>query len=237
MKESGLKGSVEVKELDLADLSSVRSLAAQLQSEPSIDILICNAGVAGLPLTYTKDNFETQIGTNHVGHFLLCDLLLEKLKRQTSPVRIVVVSSDVHASASFNVDDLNYRHSPYKMMRAYPNSKLCNILFVKELARRTQGTNIQAFSLHPGVILTGLSRHLALLRLFITVGLYFKRKTPEQGAATSVYAATAAELAGHSGAYLADCGIKEPSAQARDAELAKKLWAVTEMQLQDPSTR
>lgn len=237
LKSAGVKGEVEVQQLDLADLSNVRGFAEKLQSEPKIDMLILNAGVAGLPLTYTKDNFEMQVGTNHFGHFVLVQSLLDKLKKQGSPVRIVAVSSTVHRHAGFDIDDLNFRHRKYSGMAAYAQSKLCNILFTKELASRLQGSNIEVFCLHPGIIASGLSRHMGLLKYAIDYGLYFFSKSAEQGAATSVYAATAPELSGKSGAYLADCNIAEPTAQAQDAELAKRLWAVTEKQLQDPAAR
>ncbi|DBA97802.1 TPA: hypothetical protein ACH3X3_012673 [Trebouxia sp. C0006] len=239
LKEAGVKGAFEVHQLDLADLGSVKSFANSLQHEPRIDLLMLNAGVLGVPLSYTKDNFELQVGTNHFGHFVLVQSLLDKLQQQGTPVRIVAVSSSLHAKPGFDIDDLNFRRRPYSRTTSYHQSKLCNILFIKELAKRLQGSNIQAFCLHPGVIPTALSRHLIpwpLTYLWKLV-LYFLGKNVEQGAATSVYAATAPELNGKSGAYLADCKIATPSVQAQDAELAKKLWAVTEKQLQDPSAR
>lgn len=236
LKKDGVKGALEVQQLDLADLSNVRSFAQNLQSEPMIDMLILNAGVAGLPLTYTKDNFEIHVGTNHFGHVVLVESLLDKLKQQATPVRIVAVSSNDH-TRGFDVDDLNFRHRPYGRLTAYPQSKLCNILYIKELANRLQGSSIEVFSVHPGLIATPLSRHLTILHYIKSYALYFFLKSTEQGAATSVYAATAPELAGKSGAYLVNCDIAEPSAQAQDAELARKLWAVTEKQLQDPSAR
>lgn len=237
MKAAGVKGILEVQQLDLADLSSVRNFAKNLRTEPKIDMLVLNAGVASTPLTYTKDNFELQIGTNHFGHFVLVESLLDKLKQQATPVQIVTVSGDIHRVAGFDVEDLNYRHRPYSRMRSYPHSKLCNILFSKELANRLQGSNIEVFSLHPGVIATGLSRHMGIVHYIKCYVMSFCLKSTEQGAATSVYAATAPELAGKSGAYLIDCHIAEPSAEAQDTELAKRLWATTENQLQNPAAR
>ncbi|KAL3151249.1 hypothetical protein ABBQ38_013088 [Trebouxia sp. C0009 RCD-2024] len=237
LRSDGVKGSLHVQQLDLADLSSVKALVKQLQLEDSIDMLILNAGVAAVPLSYTKDNFEIQIGTNHFGHFALVAGLMDKLKQQDTPVRIVAVASLAHMLGGFDMDDLHFRRRSYYRLKGYGQSKLCNILFAKELARRTEGTNIEAFSLHPGTIATNLSRHVGLVGSVANLGLSWFSKSTEQGAATSVYAATAPELSGQSGAYLQDCHIAQPSSQAQDAALAQQLWTVTEQQLADPASR
>lgn len=230
LHSSGVKGAVEVAQLDLADLSSIHQLVKQLNSEPNLDFLFLNAGVMACPQSYTKNGFEMQVGTNHFGHFELTRSLMDKLKQQGTPVRIVAVSSSAHQMDGLDLNDLHFKKRKYTPWKAYGQSKLCNVLYAKELARRTQGSNVQAYTLHPGVILTGLWQHTPLLRPFLKMASLFT-KSPAQGAATAVYAATAPELEGKSGAYLQDCQVSKSSAQGADAELASKLWSVTEEQL------
>lgn len=236
LQSSGVKGHIEVSQLDLADLSSVHRLAKQLSSEPSIDLLFLNAGVMACPQSYTKNGFEMQVGTNHFGHFELTRLLMDKFREQGTPVRVIAVSSSAHQMDGLDLEDLHFRHRKYGTWKAYGQSKLCNILFAKELARRTEGTNVEAFALHPGVILTGLWQHTPVLKPFLKLAGCFFAKNPAQGAATAVYAATAPELIGQSGAYLQDCKVAKPTAKAQDAELANKLWTVTEAQLAEART-
>ena len=171
--ERGEKAAVEVRkrsnndnvvfcQLDLASLESVRKFAGKiLEEEPRIDILINNAGVMALPQrTLTKDGFEMQFGTNHLGHFLLTYLLLDRIKEAPS-ARIVNVSSSAHRRGKMDFDNLNSEKS-YVPWVAYGTSKLANILFTRSLAKRLKGTNVTANSLHPGVINTELARHLSL---------------------------------------------------------------------------
>ena len=172
--ERGEKAAVEVRkrsnndnavfrQLDLASLESVRKFAGKiLEEEPRIDILINNAGVMALPKrNLTKDGFEMQFGTNHLGHFLLTNLLLDRIKEAPS-ARIVNVSSAAHRQGKMDFDNLNSEKS-YVPWVAYGTSKLANILFTRSLAKRLEGTNVTANSLHPGVINTELARHLSLL--------------------------------------------------------------------------
>ena len=160
-KRSGNDNAVFVQ-LDLASLDSVREFAAKiLEEEPRIDILINNAGVMAVPeRKLTKDGFEMQIGINHLGHFLLTNLLLDRIKEAPS-ARIVNVSSRAHLRANLDLGDLNLEKS-YDAWTAYGNSKIANILFTRSLARRLKGTRVTTNSLHPGVIMTELSRHLTL---------------------------------------------------------------------------
>ena len=171
--ERGEKAAVEVRkrsnndnavfcQLDLASLESVRKFASKiLEEEPRIDILINNAGVMALPQrTLTIDGFEMQFGTNHLGHFLLTNLLLDRIKEAPS-ARIVNVSSGAHRQGKMDFDNLNSEKS-YVPWVAYGTSKLANILFTRSLAKRLEGTNVTANSLHPGVINTELARHLSL---------------------------------------------------------------------------
>ncbi|KAK9807580.1 hypothetical protein WJX72_003271 [[Myrmecia] bisecta] len=238
IRASGIKGSVQVKQLDLADLASVRALAAELSKQARIDMVILNAGVMGCPKSYTKDGFEMQIGTNHFGHFVLVQGLVDKLKKQDHPSRIVVVSSLAAKMSRLNLDDLHYRNSWYSAMLAYNNSKMANILFAKQLAIRLKGTLVKVFALHPGTIgATNLTRHVThyipqfVVQTAMFMVSYFM-KTVQQGAATSVYAATAPELEDKSGAYLDCCTIVPAYGHEEvNTKMAEDLWRITEEQI------
>ena len=146
-------------QLDLASLQSVREFAAKmLEEEAHIDLLINNAGVCIPPYTLTKDGFELQFGVNHLAHFLLTNLLLDRIKESPS-ARIVNVSSVVYIFGKINFDDLKSERS-YSAMLAYARSKLANILFTRQLAKRLEGTSVTTYSLHPGSIRTELQRHI-----------------------------------------------------------------------------
>ena len=169
--ERGEKAAVEVRErsgnenavfrqLDLSSLASVRQFSAKiLEEEPRIDILINNAGVMMCPYSKTADGFEMQFGTNHLGHFLLTNLLLDRIKEAPSG-RIINVSSLAYRFGKINFDDLNSQQS-YSETGAYSQSKLANILFTRSLAKRLEGTNVTANCLHPGAVATELQRHVA----------------------------------------------------------------------------
>merc|ERR1712115_481755 len=155
------KGEVIVHKLDLADLASVRECAEQLgNSLEKIDILINNAGIMACPKMKTKDGFEMQFGTNHLGHFLLTNLLMPQLKKAAPGARIVNVSSMAHKSGRINWEDIHYEKTPYHRFTSYSQSKLANVLFSKELARKGEGSGVNAYALHPGVIATDLGRHM-----------------------------------------------------------------------------
>lgn len=225
--------TVEVKHLDLTDLLSVRAFATAFsESGQSLELLVNNAGVMATPLGVTKQHVELQLGTNHVGPFYLTNLLRPALARG-APSRIVTVSSSLHRRgrgerllATID-DDRTHSRRKYVPFDAYGDSKLANVLFTRELAK-VLPKGVLAFTLHPGVIPTPLSRSLGLRgAIFRIAGRPFM-KSVAQGAATSIYAATAPELADRSGAYLEDCQIKEPSRDAQDDALAKKLWDATE---------
>lgn len=222
-------GTVEVQTLDLGDLDSVRTFArAWRDSGRQLHLLVNNAGIMATPQGQTAQGYELQVGTNHLGHFALTTELLPVLGR-SAPARIVTVSSDLHTRADGErlLAALEKKPTSYSPFGAYGDSKLANVLFVKALARRLPA-GVEAFSVHPGVIATNLTRSMGfsgtLFRIF--GGLFMK--TVPQGAATSVFAATAPELAGQSGAYLADCKVKAPSSAGVDAALAERVWTLSE---------
>ena len=216
---------VFLEKLDLASLDSVRKFAENiLNSEPRLDILINNAGVMACPYQKTEDGFEMQFGVNHLGHFLLTILLLDLLKR-SAPSRIINVSSSAHAmgSGKINFDDIHFEKS-YSGWGAYYNSKLANVLFIRELSKRLEGTHVTANSLHPGAVSTDLQRHSFLSSALLSPVRWYLFKTAEQGAQTTIYCAVSEEMEGVSGKYLADCALKEPCMGAKDDDAARKLW-------------
>ncbi|XP_067255640.1 retinol dehydrogenase 11 [Chanodichthys erythropterus] len=225
-KRSG-NGNVIVKMLDLASLQSVRALAKDVeQTEERLDILINNAGIMMCPQWQTKDGFEMQFGVNHLGHFLLTNLLLDLLKKST-PSRVVSVSSLAHEKGKIYFDDINLEKD-YDPYRSYRQSKLANVLFTRELAVRLKGTGVTAYSLHPGVIHTELGRHflptLPLWKRLLFLPFFFFVKTPWQGAQTTIYCAVDESLQKTSGLYYSDCAPKEAAPQGRDDAAARRLW-------------
>jgi NAD(P)-dependent dehydrogenase (short-subunit alcohol dehydrogenase family) len=206
--------------LDLGDLDSVRRCAEEfLATGEPLHGLINNAGVAG-SRGMTESGFERMFGTNHVGPFLLTNLLLERL-RASAPARIVNVASVAHYDASgIDWDAVRRPTRTITGMREYSVSKLANVLHAQELARRLEGSGVTSYALHPGVIASDIWR-----RVPWPVRSLMKRRmdTPERGARTSLYCATSPEVAGESGRYYDDCRVKEPAAAATPA-LAAELW-------------
>lgn len=229
--------NIVVKKLDLEDLSSVDSFATDiLSSEGRIDFLVLNAGIMALPnAEYTAAGFERQIGVNHFGHAYLTLLLLNKMKNQDFPNRIVVLASTAHTMADgLDVNDLHYKKGRrYSGWGAYGQSKLANVLFAKSLGDKLKGTNTTAVSLHPGVISTNLWRASSLLSLLTPL---FTDKNIPQGAATTVWACLAPRVAESDmrGAYLSDCGPVLPNEKGQDltGNLREALWIQTCRQLQ-----
>ena len=232
--------------VDLADLASIESFAGAVGADiDRIDVLLNNAGVMGCPEGRTADGFETQFGTNHLGHFALTARLMPLLLAADRP-RVVTLSSGGHRISDVVLDDPNFQMADYDPWIAYGRSKSANARFAAELARR-HGERLISVSVHPGAIVTNLGRHLTpemIERLMARRaeneaggqgggGLRFK--SVEAGAATQVWAATTVEVAGHNGAYLADCGptIVGPGETGRmayldDAETSTRLWALSE---------
>lgn len=220
-------GNVDVKKLDLASLQSVRDFSKDFQqNEDRLDILINNAGIMMCPKWQTEDGFEMQFGVNHLGHFLLTNCLLDLLKK-SAPSRVVTVSSLAHEKGEIHFDDINLDKN-YKREVSYRQSKLANVLFSRELAKRLQGTGVTTYSLHPGVIRTELGRHLfptlSFLLKIIVIPFMMLIKSPWEGAQTTIYCAVEESIANDSGLYYSDCAAKTPAPQAQDDAAAKKLW-------------
>ncbi|XP_030454018.1 short-chain dehydrogenase TIC 32, chloroplastic-like [Syzygium oleosum] len=246
VKEAILKelpsAKIDVMELDLSSMESVRKFTLDYQASAlPLNLLINNAGVMACPFTLSQDNIELQFATNHIGHFLLTNLLLETMKKTSQESnaegRIVIVSSEGHRFAyreGIRFDKIN-SESEYNTIQAYGQSKLANILHANELARRLkeEGVQITANSLHPGSIAaTNLVRHHSILNVLATLGKYFL-KNVAQGAATTCYVALHPQVKGISGEYFMDSNKAKASSLAQDAELGKKLWDFS-ISLTDP---
>jgi NAD(P)-dependent dehydrogenase (short-subunit alcohol dehydrogenase family) len=221
---------VEVVLADLASLADVRKLAGEVRSRfEHLHVLINNAGVVTAERQLTTDGFETMFGVNHLAHYLLTLELLPLLKA-SAPARIVVVASDAHKFARFDLDDLQSEHgfgfpAVARSMRVYGGSKLANLLFAQALSRRLQGSGLSVNSVHPGAVATNMGEnnpgkwYSALPRL---LKVFFA--SPEKGATATLHAATGAEFADTSGAYIVGEKVVTPAANARDTEAAERLW-------------
>jgi NAD(P)-dependent dehydrogenase (short-subunit alcohol dehydrogenase family) len=247
VRAGGNGGSLELVELDLASLDSVRVCAnALVDAGTPFDLIIANAGVMACPYGKTVDGFETQFGTNHLGHFLLVNRIASLMKRGS---RLVNLSSAGHRYSDVDLDDPNFERTPYDPWAAYGRSKTANILFAVEFDRRHKGDGIRATAVHPGGIQTELSRHIGedgINKLIESINAQtrakgepdFKFKTIPQGAATSVWAGVVAAAADVGGLYCEDCHVAaiEPDAAKRagvkpyalNPETAKALWAKSE---------
>lgn len=219
---------------ELSEPASVRACAADVHDKVErLDAIICNAGIMALPKLEQKYGYEKQFFTNHVGHFLLVTELLDLLAEDG---RVVMVSSDAHKMpypGGVQFDNLS-GEAGYNDWRAYGQSKLANILFARELARRFEGTERTANAIHPGVIDTNLSRHMnPLLRAGLTLAGPLGLKTVGQGAATQTYAAVHPDAGSISGEYLADCNVAQGTRRSEDMEAAARLWEVTEQILEE----
>ncbi|XP_028828926.1 retinol dehydrogenase 12-like [Denticeps clupeoides] len=216
--------NVHLRILDTSSLASVRKFAAGiLKEEKQLHILVNNAGASGLARSITEDGLELSFATNHVGPFLLTNLLLDLLKR-SAPARIVNVSSANHWYGEVNFSHFHGNNLNYRMGKVYSNTKLHNILCTNELALRLKGTDVTANSLHPGMVMTEVMRNYNwLLRfLFNLVGIFFF-KSSEEGAVSTIYCAVAEETEGITGKYFdGDCSLVLPSPSARDPALARK---------------
>ncbi len=236
---------IEVAECDLASLASVRACADGLIARGErFDTVIANAGVMNCPFGKTKEGFENQFGTNHLGHFVLVNRLLPLVK---DGGRVVMLSSSAHRAGDIDLDDPGFASTPYDPFTAYGRSKTANILFAVELDQRLSGRGIRATALHPGGIMTELMRHTTpdIMQRMIdsssqaadgTPSQPVKIKTVPQGAATSVWAAFVAPAGEVGGRYCEDCHVAEVEdnaykgvrSYAVDLARAKALWAKSE---------
>jgi NAD(P)-dependent dehydrogenase (short-subunit alcohol dehydrogenase family) len=235
--------------IDLGSLASIRQAAEQFHAQWSqLHILINNAGIMATPLSYTPDGFELQLGTNHLGHYLLTRLLLPALLA-AAPARVVVLSSSAHRRSDMHFEDLNYQHRPYDKWEAYGQSKTANALFAVGLTRHFGSQGITANAVNPGGTHTGLQDQLSREDL-LALGWIDQQghdtshfKTPEQGAATSIWAAVGHELEGIGGRYLENCQEATPydsrgeragipfhgyMPYALDPDRAERLWTVSQ---------
>jgi WW domain-containing oxidoreductase len=223
------KGETVPLACELSDPQSVRAcVKAVRDSGEKLDGIIANAGIMALPKLETAFGYELQFFTNHVGHFMLVTGLLDALKEDG---RVVMLSSDAHKRApkgGIQFDNLDGRQG-YSPWANYGQSKIANLLFAKELARRFEGSKRTANALHPGVIPTPLSRHMGkAVQSLMSVAAALAMKTVPQGAATQVYVATHPSVSTVSGQYFADSNVARPRRDAEDPELARRLWEVTE---------
>lgn len=240
-KELILKGNniarVDILNLDLGSLKSVKAFADDFKAlHLPLNILINNAGVMFCPFQLSKDGYEMQFATNHLGHFYLTNLLLDKMK-ETAKVtgvqgRIVNLSSVAHLytyKEGIRFDMVNDETGYHEKM-AYGQSKLANLLHANELSRRLreEGTDITVNSVHPGIIWTNLMRHSVLFSKIMKLFTWMLWKNVHQGAATTCYVALHPDLKGVTGKYFLDCNEYEPSELARDEALGRKLWDFSE---------
>jgi len=213
---------------DLASLADVRRMAAEfLASGKLLHRFISNAGITNAKRQTSAEGFEEMFAVNHLAPFLLTRLLLERIN-SSEDARIVVVASGAHAFCKgINFDDVNYE-SGFSSMKVYGHSKLANILFVHELAKRLASTSTTANSCHPGAVATGLGTNNGLFGKMLMGALKPFFRTPEKGAETSLFLANSQDVAGTSGGYYYNCKSKKPKEWARDDEAAARLWALSE---------
>jgi NAD(P)-dependent dehydrogenase (short-subunit alcohol dehydrogenase family) len=219
---------VEMLRGDFARLAEVRRVGDELLARTeAIHVLVNNAGVTMLKRTLTPDGLEATFAVNHLAYFLLTGLLLPRLRAAAPGARVVNVASDAHRWGALDFDDLQNERA-YKPMRVYAQSKTANILFTRALAKRLAGSGVSANALHPGAIATRLGRGQGPFSEGLSRLLGLFMKSPEQGADTSIFLASAPELEGVSGRYFARRREQEPRPHARDDAAAERLWGISE---------
>jgi len=241
---AGIRPAIDLVELDLASLASVRACADVLlkKGEP-IDLIVANAGIMATPEGRTKDGFELQLGTNHLGHFVLVNRLAPLL---APGARVVILSSSAHQFSDIDYDDPNYERRPYDTFRAYAASKTAATLFAVEFDRRHKSRGVRAAAVHPGMIVTELMRHMSPQAIEQMTAMAMAEagneppimnlKTVPQGAATALWAGVAAQAELVGGRYCEDCQVAETASgglsgvrpYAVDPDRAKALWSLSE---------
>jgi NAD(P)-dependent dehydrogenase (short-subunit alcohol dehydrogenase family) len=232
--------NVDVEFLDLSDLDTVRSFANKMnETLDRLDILVNNAGIMMTPKWETKQGYEIQFGTNHLGHFLLTNLLIDIMVK-TGSARVINVSSLAHNHFQINWDDINLKTN-YNTIAAYSQSKIANILFTKELANKYGDKGVLCFSLHPGAVRTELMKYAGeglfrwfpyLLRIVYPFWMIVT-KSSKEGAQTSIFLAVEDEISKYNGYYFSDCKPKQPSKFARNQENASRLWEMSSKMVQN----
>ncbi|MGH9876930.1 MAG: SDR family oxidoreductase [Nitrososphaerales archaeon] len=227
IKAASTNSSLDLMLSDLSSQASIRRLAKDFQEKyKQLHVLVNNAGVAPMKRSLTVDGLETTFAVNHLAPFLLTNLLLDVLKA-SAPSRIVNVSSSAHMRSKMDFDDLQGQKN-FGVFRAYSQSKLANVLFTYELARKLEGTGVTVNAVHPGVVRTNLGRDsTGIVRLGFSVMQPFL-KTPEQGAATSVYLASSPEVEGVTGKYFVNKKEVSSSKESYGEAVARRLWEVSE---------
>jgi NAD(P)-dependent dehydrogenase (short-subunit alcohol dehydrogenase family) len=219
---------------DLSTQAAVRKLAAEVLSRyPRLDVLVNNAGAMYTTRQLTADGIEQTWAVNHLAPFLLTTLLLDRLEA-SAPARIVTTASDAHRGAQLPFEDLNAEHS-YRGFGRYGQTKLANILFTLELARRLEGSGVTANCFHPGLVASGFNRNNGLLMSLAMTVLAPVSRSSEKGAETLVWLATSPQVAQTSGAYFVDERPATPSPAGQDREAAQRLWDVSEGQCRSAS--
>ena len=224
--------TVDVLLADLSSQASVRNLASEvLERYPRIDVLINNAGATFTSRQLTEDGIERTWALNHLAPFLLTTLLLDRLKA-SAPARIITTASDAHKGKLIPFDDLNAERSwKGRGFTRYGETKLANIMFTRELARRLEGTGVTTYSFHPGLVATGFNRNNgALMTIAMTIIAPFSR-SPRKAAQTLVWLADSPDVSKQSGGYYEDRALAVSSRQAQDPALARKLWEISEEQV------
>jgi NAD(P)-dependent dehydrogenase (short-subunit alcohol dehydrogenase family) len=226
LKQAVSQANVQLMSLDLSSFESIRAFAKSFQAQfKQLDVLVNNAGLFPMTEQKTREGFEMQFGVNHLGHFLLTHLLLPELKASGS-ARVVNVASMIHQIGKIDFDSFK-GEKDYKPLTAYGQSKLANVLFSRELAKRYAGDGISSFSLHPGGVGTNIAGRGCLRKNFYRI--FGGHMTPKRGAQTSIYLATEPGIEPHSGSYFGQSSnIKKSSKRGQDMAMAKRFWDESE---------
>lgn len=225
LRKAGPGADHAVHMADLSILAQMKRIGHALANEPRVDVLVNNAGALFNKRIETVDGLEMTFALNHMAYFVITNMLLPRLE---PGARIVTTASNAHRGARLDFDDLQSRKG-YSGFAVYAKSKLCNILFNRELARRIAGSGVTANALHPGFVATRFGNNSGgLLRTVLKVAKPIGAISPEEGAKTLIYLASSPEVAGTSGEYFYECKIATPTAEARNDADARRLWEISE---------